>query len=214
VDIIASGDVKGMQSGDFALGFPRLLLRPWFYRTWIVQEFVLAKFPPKFVCGTKTTTCGQFVAAYYLLGTLATVTRKPRLILSSMGPLSEDMLKILCTSNHPLLLLLNLRCAAIAVRGHFNCRALAETLGFYVKSQVTDSRDKVFGTLGLLRKRIHHFFKLDNKSTVAQTYTGAMTYIFNYELVGHGESAFRLFLSYTSRLSFDRTARWTALMGS
>ena len=59
-----SNNVEVIQSVKFAIGFHRLLLRSWFYRTWIVQEFVLAKFPPKFVCGTKSITSGQFLAAH------------------------------------------------------------------------------------------------------------------------------------------------------
>jgi hypothetical protein len=54
MDTIARNDVEAMQSLEFADGYRKLLLRSWFYRTWIIQEFVLAKFPPKVVCRTKS----------------------------------------------------------------------------------------------------------------------------------------------------------------
>ena len=50
LNIIAQQDVEALQSRKFATDFGRLLKRPWFRRTWIVQEFVLGRTLPQIVC--------------------------------------------------------------------------------------------------------------------------------------------------------------------
>jgi hypothetical protein len=212
MDIIASSDVEAMQSLEFADGFHKLLLRSWFYRTWIVQEFVLAKFPPKVVCGTKSITSGQFLAAHTFIRDLekhsSTVAfrrgwERPTLTSSSIEPVKTKPLemKSMPTYGHPISALVDLRSAALDDEGNLRQRSLAGTLRYYRESQVTDSRDKVYGTLGLLDESVHDFIKADSKKSIAEAYTDAMAYIFNVELEKYDLETLHLFLTYPCSLS-------------
>jgi hypothetical protein len=212
MDIIASNDVEAMQSVKFADGFHKLLLRSWFYRTWIVQEFVLAKFPPKVVCGTKSITSGQFLAAHAFIDGLekhsSTVAfhrglERPISTSSSIEPVKMKPLemKSMPTYGHAISALVDLRSAALDDEGNLRQRSLAGTLRYYRESQVTDSRDKVYGTLGLLDESVHDFIKADSKNSIAEAYTDAMAYIFNVELEKYDVETLHLFLTYPCSLS-------------
>jgi hypothetical protein len=65
---------------------------------------------------------------------------------------------------------------------------------------VTDARDKIYGTLGLLDESVQDFLKADKKS-IAETYTEAMTYMFNVEAERYNLEALTMFLEYPCSLS-------------
>jgi hypothetical protein len=64
LNIITQQNVEAIQTRKFAIDFSRLLKRPWFRRTWVVQEFVLGKTLPQILCGSQTISYGKFIATY------------------------------------------------------------------------------------------------------------------------------------------------------
>ena len=67
LDIVAQKNVEAMQIRKFASDFGRLLKRPWFRRTRIVQEFVFGRTLPQIVCGLRTISYGNFIATHWAL---------------------------------------------------------------------------------------------------------------------------------------------------
>lgn len=51
MEILRNNREEHYKSSRFILGLFEILLRPWWTRTWIVQEFVLNKTSPKVFCG-------------------------------------------------------------------------------------------------------------------------------------------------------------------
>ena len=99
LDIITQQNVEAMQIRKFATDFGRLLKRPWFRRTWIVQEFVLRKTPPQIVCGSRTVPYGKFMATHWVLRMLMdrvpdmTNAQLSKIVDSSGNIVSSQLLK-------------------------------------------------------------------------------------------------------------------------
>jgi hypothetical protein len=65
MDSISNGSVNNFTTQRFMLGTIAIFARPWFQRTWIVQEFVLNQAAPLIACGCKRMiTWEDFKRAY------------------------------------------------------------------------------------------------------------------------------------------------------
>ncbi len=102
---------------------------------------------------------------------------------------------------HALSTLLDLRSTALDDDGDLRTRSLTGILRYYRLFQVTDIRDKVHGTLGLVDESVHEFIKVDSNKSVGEVYTDAMAYMFTVELEKYDLEILHLFLTYPCSMS-------------
>ncbi len=217
MDIIAQQNVEAMQSNKFAVDFGHLLKRPWFRRTWIVQEFVLGKRLPLLVCGSRLVSYGKFMATHWVLPML--IDRFPdrdiiqsRQIVDLTGNIvSTKTFKRMHTiawNNHDeaektLANLMNVRRTILDDEIRLLPKPLYKVLPFLKDFDVTDYRDKIYGTFGVISPSVGKSIQVSYHKPVAEVYRDAMTYMLRQ---GEDEpGAVDLYLEYPLSLSLDRT---------
>ncbi|KAH6656046.1 heterokaryon incompatibility protein-domain-containing protein [Truncatella angustata] len=146
---IANRDLEAFITPRFMFAIIRILKRPWFTRTWIVQEFVLNPKQPLLVCGSAPeVTINQFLEAYYAGYPMAANERFPPI--AGIGtPSKSEQARSWSLLHHSLLtMLMSIRngIQRHSPRGYYSLdHALFATRSFCA----TDPRDKIFGLLAL-----------------------------------------------------------------
>jgi hypothetical protein len=215
LDIIAQQNVEAMRTRKFAMDFGRLLKRPWFRCTWIVQEFVLGKTLPQILCSSRVVSYGKFMATHWVL---------PELVNDSPG---MDFVQILKTvdsngnlvaskafskrltaawNNHDeaeetLAELINIRRTALDDEGRLRPRPLYKIIAFIKEFEATDLKDKIYGVFGVVSPSVHQYVQIDYEKSIAEVYRDAMTYMLRQEQEEPG--VIDLYLEYPSSLSLD-----------
>ncbi|KAH7094307.1 heterokaryon incompatibility protein-domain-containing protein [Paraphoma chrysanthemicola] len=163
--------------------------RPWFERTWTVQEFVLAKHRQKLICGRQRVPWSHFLSYMRRLDS-HTRYREHSLPITTM-PLWSRQDLIRRQAYHPDTHLepewttttgrsyadVQQTCNAFnsmeSIQRNKSYRTLSRLLMWTYKRQATDLRDKVFGLLGICEftnERIH----VDYSKTTQRVYSEAM----------------------------------------
>ena len=191
LDIIAQKNVEAMQTRKFATDFGRLLKRPWFRRTWIVQEFVLRKTLPQIVCGSRIVPYGKFMATHWVLPMLMdrvpdmTIAQLSKIVDSNGNVVSSQLFKRNLPTvwkNHDeaektLATLTNIHRAILDDEGRLRPRPLYKILPFMKDFDATDFKDKIYGAFGIVSVSVHQSLQVDYQKSVAEVYRDAMTYI-------------------------------------
>ena len=180
LDIVAQQDVEAMQTRKFATDFGRLLKRPWFRRTWIVQEFVLGRTLPQIVCGSRIVPYGKFMATHWILPMLMdgvpdmTIGQLSKVVDSNGNVVSSQLFKReLSTvwkdhdnSEKTLATLTNLHRAILDDEGRLRPRPLYKILPFLKDFDATNFRDKIYGAFGIVSVSVHQSLQVDYQKSV------------------------------------------------
>ena len=215
LDVIVQQDVEAMQARKFAADFGRLLKRPWFRRTWIVQEFVLRKKSPQIVCGSRIVPYGKFMATHWVLPMLMdrvpdmTIAQLSKIVDSNGNVVSSQLFKrklATVLKNHDegektLATLTNIHRAILDDEGRLRPRPLYKILPFLKDFDATNLRDKIYGALGIVSVSAHRSMQVDYQKSVAKVYQDAMTYMLRAEKDEPG--AVDLYLEYPLSLSLE-----------
>lgn len=215
LDIVYHQNVEAMQPRKFATNFGRLLKRPWFRRTWIVQEFVLGKTLPQIMCGSRSVSFGNFMATHWLLPLL--MNRFPdmdfvqlRKIVDSDGNVVSSKLfkrKLdFVWRNHDevqntLTALTNIREIVTDNDARLRPKPLYKILPLVKAFGVTYRKDKIYGVFGMVSPSVHESVQVDYRKTVAEVYRDAMTYMLRAQDDEPG--AVDLYLEYPLSLSLE-----------
>ncbi|KAF2096020.1 HET-domain-containing protein [Rhizodiscina lignyota] len=215
LDIIAQQNVEAMQTRKFAMDFGQLLKRPWFRRTWVVQEFVLGKALPQILCGSRTVSYGKFMATHWVLPMLK--DRIPGMDFNQLWKIVDSSGNVVSSKvftrksatvwiNHDeaektLANLINIRRAIVDDEGRLRPRPLYKVLPFIKDFDATDLKDKIYGTFGIVSPSVHQSVQVSYDKSVAEVYRDAMTYMLRQ---GKDEpGAVDLYLEYPLSLSLD-----------
>ena len=195
LDIIVQQNVDAMQNREFATDFGRLLKRPWFRRTWIVQEFALGKTLPRIMCGSRIVPYGKFMATHWILPMLVdrfpdmTVVQLQKIVHSDGNVVSSQTFKqrssmVWESYNEAEKTLANLTNAHRAIlddEGRLRPKGLYKILPLMKNFDATDFRDKIYGTFGIVSVSVHQSLQVDYQKSVAEVYRDAMTYMLREE---------------------------------
>jgi hypothetical protein len=91
-------DVKQMKSHEFRKGMACIVQRPWFQRTWIIQELALNERAPWLLCGHQQVLWPKFMAAFkFIFRYLTTVYMRENPRLESIDSV-YDIMQVLLAS--------------------------------------------------------------------------------------------------------------------
>ena len=189
---IEQGHLERMNSDRFVLGIAKLWRRPWFSRTWVVQEYVLGR--PRIFCGQRSVSATRFYATYWFLRAFvftkrleATRTREQiNMDSSAGGPTSMDSETVVSDAAlrmlEPDTALSRISGLARMVVDHDDNsrpRNLARALRQCRTLKATNPKDEVYGTLGLVEKSVFQHIPIDygDATSAADVYSSAMAYI-------------------------------------
>ena len=190
-DIIAHQDVEAMQSRKFATDFGRLLKRPWFRRTWIVQEFVLGRTFPQIVCGSRTISYGKLIATHWALPML--MDRSPDMTIAQLSKVADSNGNVVYSQvlkrklstvwknqeegDKTLATLTNLHRAIMDEEGTLYATSLYKTLPLMKGFDASDLKDKIYGAFDIVRVSVYQSLQVDYQKSVAEVYRDAITYM-------------------------------------
>lgn len=210
IDIIQNAEVNEMEKSCFVKDLAKLRHRPWFYRTWIVQEYALCKYPPQLCCGSRSVSFGQFIATCWFVDQLMRSSTKldqdqiqdsDTLDLQGMLTQFNSTAAYLTAfeqspEDFTLTSLEKARSVVLDNRGNVRQQSLALVLQYYRQFKATDPRDKIYGVLGLVNQEIHQFLPADYSKTPAKVYCEAMTYMLEKEIDNSDYQILLIFLEY------------------
>ena len=187
MDIIQNADVKEMEKSRFVEDLTKMKRRTWFYRTWIVQEIALCKYPPQLYCGSKSVSFGQFMATCWFLDQLMRSSQKLDPDERQGMPTQNDTAAYVTafaqsSEDFTLNSLENVRLVVLDNDGDIQQQSLVLILQCYKQFKATDLRDKIYGVLGLTNQEIHQFLQVNYDKTPAKVYCEAMTYMLEKEI--------------------------------
>jgi hypothetical protein len=124
-----------------------IVSQPWFGRTWIIQEFVLAKRDPVVHIGRHVA---RWRDLFYLISEIRTVSNKIHSgkELEVLGKDFEKIIPKLWGSFHAILSLNEVRFSSE------RNRSLSWLLQYSFYAEATDKRDKIYGLLGICRFQV------------------------------------------------------------
>lgn len=165
------------KTSRFMLGLVNLLRRPWWTRTWIVQEYVLHKSSPQLFCGGGLGVSSDLVLDIFSRIPTTQLPREfyqtlfqRRIDLSTLG--SRSQLRTLRESRH-------------GSEGEYLARDLRNALYWLKNFEVTKSEDKVYGILGLVdaatREQFIRNFGVDTNKVAGKIYHDAAIFLLKSE---------------------------------
>ena len=180
-----------MQNREFATDFGRLLKRPRFRRTWIVQDFVLGKALPPIMCGSRIVPYGKFTATHlvlpWLTGRILDMTMvQLRKIVDSNGNVVSSQLfkrkpptlwKNYDGAEKTLAALTNVRRDILDNDGRLRPRPLYRIQALINDFDATDFKDKIYGRVRHSECICASLRAVDYQKSVAEVYRDAMTYM-------------------------------------
>ncbi|RMJ17342.1 hypothetical protein CDV36_003019 [Fusarium kuroshium] len=158
--------------------------RPWFSRTWILQELAMAKHDPLVVCGWKSASWSLFIKGWEAIaretfseiGFLVRETSPKQEGQGHSSDTSTDNSGFQIVALLKLNVLNDLR-EGMQVRGGESMRKL---LILSRSSEATDPRDRVYGLLGMLKADgPSTTIPIDYHKPTAAVYSDAMAHIFS-----------------------------------
>ncbi len=188
LDIVCQQDVGAMRTRNFAVDFGRLLKRPWFRRTWIIQELVLGKTLPQILCGSRAVSYGKFLATHWVLPELLNGSPEMEYVrivkdVDSNGNLIRSRTfrnKLSAVwDNHreaekKLANLITVRRQVLDDGGRVRPRPLYKILPQCKTFDATDLKDKIYGVFGIARPYLHHYMPVNYGKSIAEVYRDAM----------------------------------------
>jgi Heterokaryon incompatibility protein (HET) len=174
MDCIRNDQESKFKESRFQAGIMKMLARPWFCCTWVLQEFVLNKTSPQIACGPGPIVIWDDFAKA-ALQTIKEITSGPGsvLILSVSTLVSFAIMNRLREryKNQP------------ANEGTMNLRNALSTIRHF---HATDLRDRIWAILGLvdqkIREQYRSHFPVDYKNkSVAEVYKDATIYLLKFE---------------------------------
>jgi hypothetical protein len=177
----------GSSLGDLLKGVAALALRPWFRRTWILQELCLSSAVPLVLCGDFSLCWSCFGLGFGHLKLLFGLHERytcPGFLAEPDDPrlrLAQDHIEQFTVLHHfnDLMYINDLR-TRVQAREHETDIPLETTLWETTHTLATDPRDKVYGLLALApaaaRKQIIVDYDTNN---LAGVYTQAVRYMFS-----------------------------------
>lgn len=155
------------ESSSFFLGL--VDSRPWFSRTWILQELALAQHDPLVVCGWKSAPWSLFIKGW------VAIAREVFTEIGMVRPRPDGDVEILALLKVDVLN--ELREGAMRLQGGESLRKL---LMISRTSEATDPRDRVYGLLGMLKADgLGTAIPVDYRKPTAAVYADAMAHIFS-----------------------------------
>jgi len=140
LETLSIGDAEAYTTVRFAQGVFALLMRPWWTRTWTVQEFILNKREPKILCGQSHDISAEHLFAVFQSEEVdANVMSISRNHAAQMSLARIYWLYSIRQSRH--------RWNADRSYSRVN---LSSVLGRLKLFQVTEPRDKVYAALGII----------------------------------------------------------------
>lgn len=173
------------------MNFGRLLKRPWFRRTWIVQEFALGKTLPQIMCGSRIVSFGKFMATHWILPLLMDrstdmeVVQLRRIVDSEGNDVASKFFKRkldIVWRNHDeaqntLTALINVRGIILDDGCRLRPKPLYKILPFIKSFGVTETKDKIYGAFGIVNPSVHQHVQVGYHKPAAEVYQDAMTYM-------------------------------------
>lgn len=153
---------KAVMKGPRWNAFCQILERPWWRRTWIIQELAFARSVRVF--------CGEHSLEWNTIGTNIILYAQ---ILENMGEMRDSL---------PIPESLDYSIELILLRGKFEQNArkpdmnLMDLMQWFRRCEATDPRDKVFGLLGLAKDNIDAEFGADYALSVSEVYRRTTEY--------------------------------------
>lgn len=197
-ETIRQRDVFQMQSRKFWIGMTYILQRPWFQRTWIVQELALNKRAPQLLCGAQEISWTRFVAAF----TFISSTQKLNSAEDQLDEVAIDYLaKAINISN--LERLSSIRTQVQTDGGLIIERPMYRSLLRTRSFKATNASDRVYGLRGLMAEHLLPELPVDYKKATALVYQDAVQFMLKFE------EGIQLFADFPLPLSLNRkTESW------
>ncbi|KAK7961654.1 HET-domain-containing protein [Apiospora aurea] len=145
-------------AGDGEQGLQDIVLRPYWHRTWIVQEIILGK-RVRLVCGDDEVAFEWLLASQLFLA-----SSLPRNVLSNFSKEHQESIVRLATNS-------NIGCTRVSLFGTPQ-DLLLERLSKFSSFQCSDDRNKVYALLGLCHDAQH--IVPDYKNPTANVYGGVV----------------------------------------
>lgn len=164
--------------GDFFMNLSDC--RPWFSRTWILQELAKAKSDPVVVCGAKMVTWSTLVGAWRVLARDILsdfLAPRPKILETTSTVLFNDADGLERFGLTKLDVLDTLRQSSNGVGLH-------ELLFLSRTSMATDPRDRIYGLVGMLEPNalnpdVGYVIPIDYGKSCIEVYTDAMAHMFS-----------------------------------
>ena len=174
MESIRNNDVDDFKTVEFHNAILHVLMRPWFRRTWVLQEFAISASEPLIACGRRAPICWSCLYAAYE----ATTDEDSRVREIMRRTMRDDVDLIPDISTWPSKILVGLKrlCVLSLIQptqpGHIALNSLnalrrisrrgfprlGMALNITTRSQCTEPRDKIYGLLGLLQKDLRESF--------------------------------------------------------
>lgn len=212
IDIIAQESVHAMRTPKFFMEFGKLLKRPWFHRTWIIQEFVLGKSLPQILCGSRVVSYGKLIATYLVISMLT--HDSPDMYISQVRHFVDSNGKLVASRTSKMLpssvwdnlleadetfnRLTLARHIVLNIEGSICHQPLYKILPLIKAFDALDSKDKIYGVFGMVSSSVHQYVQVDYGKSVPEVYRDAMIY-----MLRQGPDAINLYLEFPLSLSLN-----------
>ena len=151
IDTIKQRDIVQMQGGRFWKGMACMVRRPWFQRTWIIQELALNETSPQLLCGHQRISWTRFMAGFSFMTSVQpdpTTDQSLSFDVVARSSLHEAM------EISTLHVLSSIRTHAKTDGGVIIERPIYRLLLQSRNFKATDAKDRVYGLRGLMSERL------------------------------------------------------------
>jgi hypothetical protein len=181
MDCINRADAKEICSGNFNINVMELLSRPWFQRTWTIQEMMLNSKSPIMLCGSRFISWRSLsIAQLCSMLTSMALDSKPddgAIQILTLGSRSSQFLE------SPIGLLRGGREIMQLQGGYLSVNPLYSALELSKRSQASDPRDRIYGVRGLIREDIaQHLPPVNYDQDISRVYQDAAAFILRREV--------------------------------
>jgi hypothetical protein len=175
----------GSSLGHLLKGVAALALRPWFRRTWILQELSLSRAVPLVLCGDFSLCWECFCIAFghlkllFGLHLVYTLQRLPSADDPCLPRVQDHIEEFKAVTNcNDVLYIMNLR-SRVQAGTHETDIPFETTLWEATHTMATDPRDKVYGLLAIAPGAARKQIVVDYTSDLASVYTHVVRYTFS-----------------------------------
>ncbi len=195
IETIQQRDIVQMQGGRFWKGMVCILRRPWFQRTWIIQELALNEKSPYLLIGQSQISWIRLMAGFSFMSFVIPD-------LSGFDEVAKSSLfEAIEISN--LHVLSSIRTDSKRDGGAIIERPIYRLLLRSRNFKATDARDRVYGLRGLISERLLSELPVDYKKPVEHIYQDAVQFMLKHE------EGVQLFAQFPLPLSLgEKVASW------
>ncbi|MCJ1409158.1 hypothetical protein MMC19_003236 [Ptychographa xylographoides] len=201
VQTIQQRDIVKMQSGRFWKGMACIVRRPWFQRTWIIQELALNEKSPRLLFGHQQIPWTKLMAGFTFMAFVQPELPKTDLLDSFDEVARSSLHEAIEISN--LHILSSIRTHAKTDGGTIIERPIYRLLLQSRNFKAIDARDRVYGLRGLMSERLLPELPVDYRKPIEHTYQDAVQFMLKYE------EGVQLFAQFALPLSLaEKNASW------